>query len=1426
MTTAAPQHHRSSVRTLAIAVTAALGVTGMIAIAPPASAEELPERRVELRSYPVEGEGLFVGYRQRGMPQSFDSDETIRVPDRLAWTIPDTEEFGWLGEPGEAGFGMPRYGAFTLSTLPAEEADYSPLLTPRTPIVFDFSDVVGPGTFSVYEVAPTDPSGDPDSSAPVVDGGRFGTGAQRDGAPQDASPFAVRQSELWGESGGMETGTFFSEPGLYCMTLTTSATMADGSTATASAPLRFAVGGAVSWDAECGATPDGTIPEEPEPEEPEEPSVAEWVIRDGHLDAVGAQIDTVDGASQLALRTKYDVPNQSRTEWVEWDDMVIVVPDSTKKTTPASYSSQTDWSFIGSPGTAYWNLPLSRVDHVPWPGLSTESPTLAALGENFVQWRVDAVTGLDGAAAPGEVSLTSGNPDTATMQDASNERRDFSEANTQLKLPAGQWMRQHVHAHYDWNFTAPGVYCLAMILRADTADGHRLSDAEQLTVVVGDAIDANQVTPCGLTQPYPTLESAATAAVTGDDTVVIDRSHASLVSTLDEDGLDTRIRTLNETASNWDRVLNPEDAIIHHPARVFRASGQMPEGFTAVYGRNLPGLGWDTTGILPEQLDGDIRWSLSEVEGPGEVAVDAGWGAGIDVFNTATGQNGPFSLWAGAEDRSDIDRWSFSRPGKYCVTLDWEASLENGATVSDSRTLTFVVDGPLDPATRPDASGQYPGPSFEHDADTLTVSCADGGKATTPEEVPLPGGENPETPAWEVPNWSDTTSGAKILNLGHVDVASLVEDGELVTKVKDTTTEGVAHATEQGASWHDPEDTVFQLVPAAERQVPDRTQFRFLGEPGTRFWLAPETQNPAILWPGWSTEHIPDGTLQGGMEWRLTAKDGPGDFFLYTSDPQSMEGAQLVRFNTSDGIDEHDVVPVGSRVHVHGNWAFTAEGVYCLAFERTANLADGTPLADAFTLAVAVGETDPTVIDPAHCDATEEPAPTVPVAPAAPQASVNGDTVTVSWEAPADGGSAIAGYTVQLLGGPTPLVREVTEGTTTSFTDVPAGTYTATVTATNAIGSSAASAQSDPVTVSAAVPTPTAPAAPAQPGVSADGQTVSVSWVAPADGGSPLTGFTVTLTSDAGDPLTQQVGAEATAATFTDVPVGVWTATVTATNTVGSSPASAPSSPVTVTDPTPEPEPEPQPTVPAAPAAPASSVQGSTVSVSWVSPADGGSPVTGFTVTLTPQTGEPLTRDTPADTTSAVFTDVPAGIWIATVVADNAIGSSPTSAASAPVTVTGSTPDPDPVVFPVPDDELTDANRGGVQVPDAATPGSPVTVQAGAEHAGEQVRVWLHSTPVLLGAVTLNEAGNVVVTIPASAALGDHKIVVQALDGSLIGWDSIRIGSASQVGPSGEWLASTGSDIGWPIIGIASVLLLLGGLIALWARRRQRDETQ
>ncbi|WBU37260.1 GH92 family glycosyl hydrolase [Homoserinibacter sp. YIM 151385] len=150
--------------------------------------------------------------------------------------------------------------------------------------------------------------------------------------------------------------------------------------------------------------------------------------------------------------------------------------------------------------------------------------------------------------------------------------------------------------------------------------------------------------------------------------------------------------------------------------------------------------------------------------------------------------------------------------------------------------------------------------------------------------------------------------------------------------------------------------------------------------------------------------------------------------------------------------------------------------------------------------------------------------------------------------------------------------------------------------------------------------------------------------------------------------------------------------------------------------------------------------------------------------------------------------------------------------------------------------QLTDANRGDVAAPDLAHRGQTITVVVGEQHAGAEVHAWLFSTPTPLGAATVDADGEIRVTVPARAALGDHRLAVALADGELLGWDGMRVAAAADDGGSDsdgsgtdgsgtdgagvDGLAATGTEAGW-VAGAAVLLLLLGGGIAILVRRRR-----
>jgi hypothetical protein len=193
---------------------------------------------------------------------------------------------------------------------------------------------------------------------------------------------------------------------------------------------------------------------------------------------------------------------------------------------------------------------------------------------------------------------------------------------------------------------------------------------------------------------------------------------------------------------------------------------------------------------------------------------------------------------------------------------------------------------------------------------------------------------------------------------------------------------------------------------------------------------------------------------------------------------------------------------------------------------------------------------------------------------------------------------------------------------------------------------------------------PGIPAAPTAVTATAGNQSATVSWTAPANSGSPITGYTVTpyAGTTPSTPTTVTGSPAPTTVTVSGLSNGTaYTFVVTATNGVGTGPPSVASNAVT-------------PVAPSAPSAPTgvtATAGNQSATVSWTAPSGGGSTITSYAVT--PYVGSTALAATtvsgsPAPTTATVSGLSNGTAYTFVVTATNGVGTSPPSVASNAVT--------------------------------------------------------------------------------------------------------------------------------------------------------------
>lgn len=173
-----------------------------------------------------------------------------------------------------------------------------------------------------------------------------------------------------------------------------------------------------------------------------------------------------------------------------------------------------------------------------------------------------------------------------------------------------------------------------------------------------------------------------------------------------------------------------------------------------------------------------------------------------------------------------------------------------------------------------------------------------------------------------------------VIGAVHTDaVSAYLDDEQLVLQTKadiDVTGDGVPDL----GSRLETETLLFHINDKARVELPNISAYSFLGAPGETVWLAPQTQNHDIIWPGFSTEapELTDQVADDTLKVRLQKVEGPGRVEVYMAD-----GVGVNRiFSSSEELPDWQI---GIPQHTHMNWGFTKPGTYTLTFQMTGTVA-------------------------------------------------------------------------------------------------------------------------------------------------------------------------------------------------------------------------------------------------------------------------------------------------------------------------------------------------------------------------------------------------------------------------------------------------------------------------------------------------------
>lgn len=178
---------------------------------------------------------------------------------------------------------------------------------------------------------------------------------------------------------------------------------------------------------------------------------------------------------------------------------------------------------------------------------------------------------------------------------------------------------------------------------------------------------------------------------------------------------------------------------------------------------------------------------------------------------------------------------------------------------------------------------------------------------------------------------------------GHIDLGPRIIDGQWVMLARDDTVSPPV--------WRQLSDVTMRVGDQALMAVPNDPGYAFLPQ-GKKVHVVPQTQDPGVVWVGWSTQDpAVVAQLDRGAWLTYRSASGPGRVTTFVANGFD---APSVLWDSAKGPGQR--FWVNANTHTHINWVFEAPGEYRVDLDVVAKKQDGTELKVPAQLHFLVGD--------------------------------------------------------------------------------------------------------------------------------------------------------------------------------------------------------------------------------------------------------------------------------------------------------------------------------------------------------------------------------------------------------------------------------------------------------------------------------------